>query len=110
MPVMTMACGTGSNAKPAAAPRRATIPKTRKTPQPIEVEGQQFAQGMRVKDEAVKPEADQAGADQTRENGGGHGSRLPLGGPATSIGKATAMDSSMNASMNRMIGLAKAGG
>src|SRR5262249_6494492 len=34
MPVMTSACGTGSAAKPAAAPLRATIPNSRKTPLP----------------------------------------------------------------------------
>jgi len=35
IPVMTSACGTGSPPMPSAAPRRATTPKSRKTPLPI---------------------------------------------------------------------------
>ena len=35
MPVITIACGTGSACNPAAAPFRATMPNTRKTPLPI---------------------------------------------------------------------------
>jgi hypothetical protein len=34
MPVMTMACGTGSPLKPAPAPRRAMTPNSRKMPPP----------------------------------------------------------------------------
>src|SRR4029077_14458223 len=34
MPVMPIACGTGSAAKPAAAPLRAMMPNIRKTPLP----------------------------------------------------------------------------
>ena len=35
IPVITIACGTGSACNPAAAPFRATMPNTRKTPLPI---------------------------------------------------------------------------
>ena len=35
IPVITIACGTGSDGNPAAAPLRATMPNTRKTPLPI---------------------------------------------------------------------------
>ena len=45
IPVMTMACGTGSKRRPAAAPRRATMPKTRKTPLPIRLNASNLRRG-----------------------------------------------------------------
>ena len=75
-----------------------------------QIEGQQFAQRVGVHNEAIKPETDQSRSHQSRENRSRHGSGLSSGGPATSIGSATAMDNTMNVSMNRMMGFAKLGG
>src|ERR1700744_3658172 len=45
IPVMTIACGIGSWGKSAAAPRRAIIPKTRKTPLPIRLKASNLRSG-----------------------------------------------------------------
>src|SRR6185437_12440983 len=45
IPVMTIACGIGSKRKPAAAPRRATMPKTRKTPLPMTLKASNLRSG-----------------------------------------------------------------
>ena len=110
MPVITSACGTGSKGKPAAAPLRATMPNTRKTPLPIKLKAENLAQRLRIDDEAVEPEPDQRRADKFRQRRCAHGSGLRRGGPATSIGSVTAIVKSMKASMKRMIGLAKPAG
>src|ERR1700733_8500271 len=45
MPVITIACGTGSACNPTAAPFRATMPNTRKTPLPIRLNARIFRKG-----------------------------------------------------------------
>ncbi len=87
MPVMTIACGTGSKAKPRRrAPARDNA-EHQEHAAADQVEGENFAQGLRVDDQAIKAEADQRGADQPGKRRRAHGSGLRRGGPATSIGK-----------------------
>src|SRR5271165_1179212 len=45
MPVITIACGTGSKGKPPAAPLRATMPNTRKVPLPIRLKARILRSG-----------------------------------------------------------------
>jgi len=52
MPVITIACGTGSDGNPAAAPLRATMPNTRKTPLPITLNARILRSGSGV---AMRP-------------------------------------------------------
>ena len=110
MPVITIACGTGSADSPAAAPLRATMPKTRKTPLPIRLKRENLAQRLRIDDHAIEAKTDQSRSDQPRQRRRGHRRGSRRGGPATSMARVTAMVSTMNASMKRMIGLAKPGG
>ena len=72
-----------------------------------QIEGEHLAQRLRIDDEAVEAEADQRRAEQSRNRRCGHACGFRLGGPATSIGRVAAMESTMKASMRRMIGLAK---
>jgi hypothetical protein len=45
IPVMTSACGTGSPPNPAAAPRRATMPKNKNAPAPRRLKARIFLRG-----------------------------------------------------------------
>src|SRR5262249_53120530 len=71
-----------------------------------QVECKYFAQRMRMSHEAIEADAHQHGARQFSQDRGAHGRGAWLGGPATSMGRVTAMDSTMNASTNRISGLA----
>ncbi len=75
-----------------------------------DVEGEDLAQRVRIDDEAVEAEADQRRARQSgqRSRRSWHGGRL--GGPMTSMGSVAAIESVMNASMNRISGLAQPAG
>ena len=66
IPVMTMACGTGSKRKPAAAPRDNA--EDEENAASHQVKGEQFAQRMGMENEPIEPKTNQSRADQSREN------------------------------------------
>ena len=68
-----------------------------------------LAQRLRIGDEAIKAKADQRSPDKPSQRRRGHCRGSRRGGPATSIGRITAMERTMNASMNRIAGLANPG-
>lgn len=70
IPVMTMACGTGSKRKPAAAPRDNA--ENQENAAADQVEGEQLAQRMWMENEAVETKAHQGRAGQSCENRWGH--------------------------------------
>ena len=74
------------------------------------IEGENLAQRLRIGDEAIKAKTDQRRADEPGQRCRAHRRGARRGGPATSIGRVTAMDSVMKASMKRISGLANPAG
>jgi hypothetical protein len=110
IPVITIACGTGSAANTAAAPFRAMMPNSKKNAAADQIEGENLTQRLRTGDEAVKAKTHQRRAEEPSQRCGAHRRGALRGGPATGMGRVTAMDSVIKVSMKRINGLAKPAG
>ena len=113
MPVITSACGTGSAAKPAAAPLRATMPNSRKTPLPSRLKPRSLRSGCGMDEQAVEAKADQRGAGQAGEGRRAHDDGQSRAGPAAqgrAVRSDTAMESIMKTSIEHDQRLGEAGG
>ena len=109
MPVITIACGTGS----ALQSGRRAFPRDdaehEENAAAHQVEGEDLAQRLGIGDEAIEAETDQRRADKPSQRRRGHRRGSRRGGPATSMARVTAMERTMNASMNRISGLGEPG-
>ena len=110
IPVMTIACGTGSACNPAAAPFPRDDAEHEENAAAHQIEREDFPQRLGIGDEAIEAKADQRRPDKPSQRRRGHRRGSRRGGPATSMGSVTAMERTMNASMNRIAGLANPGG
>ena len=84
MPVMTSACGIGSPPNPAAAPRRATTPKSKNTPAPSKLNARTLRSGWGSHDQPVQTETHEAGTAQAKQCRRTHPRGSRCGGPMTS--------------------------
>ena len=75
-----------------------------------QVERQNLAQRLRIGDHAIEAKTDKRRPDQPGQRRRAHRRGSRRGGPATSIGRVTAMVKVMKVSMNRISGLASPGG
>ena len=75
-----------------------------------QIEGKNLTQRLRMGDESEKAKTDQRLADKPSQRCGAHRGGARRGGPATSVGRVTAMDTVIKVSMKRINGLAKPAG
>ena len=75
-----------------------------------QIEGENFAQRLGIGDEAIEAKTHQRRADEPSQRCRAHRRGARRGGPATSMGRVTAMESVINASIKRINGLANPAG